>query len=103
LGRFQDGSGAIFNFAANPLRDAALKRHDSGGRTMVREKTDNPRALTAPLSQSQLASLRGVADGTLAEVPPDHRLRLLDLEVVKETQEGLVVTDLGRRRLIADR
>lgn len=70
---------------------------------MVGEKRERPRGLVAPLSQAQLASLRKLTDGTVSAIPPDHRLRLLHLELVEETPDGLAVTDLGRQRLISDR
>jgi hypothetical protein len=70
---------------------------------MARDRRDTPRALMAPLSQAQLASLRGVADGALRALPEEHRKRLLDLQLVTETAGGLVATDLGRERLISDR
>jgi len=62
-----------------------------------------PRGLIAPLSQAQLASLRELADGTLAALPDDHRTRLLDLELIDESGGRLVVTRLGRERLVSDR
>jgi len=62
-----------------------------------------PRGLVAPLSQAQLASLRGVADGALKSLPEEHRKRLLDLQLVTETANGLAATELGRERLISDR
>lgn len=70
---------------------------------MVREKPERPRGLVAPLSQAQLASLRELTDGTVSSIPPDHRLRLLHLELVEETPDGLSTTELGRERLISDR
>jgi hypothetical protein len=70
---------------------------------MPNEKREKPRGLVAPLSQAQLASLRGVADGTLSSVQPDHRLRLVHLELVEETPDGLAITELGRQRLVSDR
>jgi hypothetical protein len=70
---------------------------------MARDPRDMPRGLSAPLSQAQLASLRGVADGALRTLPEEHRKRLLDLALVTEMAEGLAVTDLGRERLISDR
>lgn len=70
---------------------------------MARDPRDMPRGLVAPLSQAQLASLRGVADGALKSLPEEHRKRLLDLQLVTETANGLAATELGRERLISDR
>jgi hypothetical protein len=70
---------------------------------MPDEKREKPRGLVAPLTQAQLASLRGVGDGALAALPIEHHKRLLHLELVQETPGGLAITDLGRRRLISDR
>lgn len=70
---------------------------------MTLQNEQKPRGLVAPLSQAQLGSLRDLAGGTLSTVPDDHRLRLVHLELIEDTPEGLVVTELGRQRLIADR
>jgi len=69
---------------------------------MARDRRDMPRGLIAPLSQAQLGPLRGLADGTLSDIPGDHRQRL-HLELIEERGDGLAVTALGRQRLVADR
>jgi hypothetical protein len=70
---------------------------------MVRDIRHSPRGLIAPLTQAALASLRGLHEGTLRDVPPDHSARLLDLALIEERDGELVVTALGRERLISDR
>ena len=70
---------------------------------MANERRDKPRGLVAPLSQAQLASLKAVGDGALSSLPIEHHNRLLQLELVHETAGGLVITNLGRERLISDR
>ena len=71
---------------------------------MVRNIRQAPRGLIAPLSRAALASLRGLSDGTPMTVPEDQRLRLLELALIEETNDGLLsVTELGRERLISDR
>ncbi len=62
-----------------------------------------PRGLLAPLTQSQLGSLRELEDGTCRLLPEAHRARLLDLQLVEENGGRLAVTDLGRERLVSDR
>ncbi|SJZ86217.1 hypothetical protein SAMN02745126_02602 [Enhydrobacter aerosaccus] len=70
---------------------------------MARDVRDMPRGLIAPLSQLQLALLRSIADGYVLALPDEHRARLLHLELVRPTESGLVVTELGRERLVSDR
>ncbi|HTR85935.1 MAG TPA: hypothetical protein VMI56_15750 [Reyranella sp.] len=70
---------------------------------MARDPREMPRGLVAPLSQAQLASLRGVSDGALKDLPEEHRKRLLDLGLLTESEAGLGVTELGRERLVSDR
>ena len=70
---------------------------------MARDIRTAPRGLIAPITQAALASLRTLQAGTLREMPFDHRERLLDLALIEETRDGLVVTALGRERLISDR
>lgn len=71
---------------------------------MARDIRQSPRGLIAPLPQPTLASLRSLGEGTPFHMPDDHRLRLLDLGLIEETQDGLLaVTELGRERLASDR
>ncbi len=70
---------------------------------MVRDIRSMPRGLIAPLTQSQLNSLRALAEGTLATLPDDHRARLLDLKLIEENSGLLAVTGLGHERLVSDR
>jgi hypothetical protein len=70
---------------------------------MARERREVPRGLIAPLSQSQLGSLRSIAEGTLKTPPAGHGERLLHLELIEVTPEGFAVTALGRQRLVSDR
>jgi len=70
---------------------------------MVRDIRSMPRGLIAPLTQSQLGSLRELAQGTLSALPDDHRVRLLDLKLIEEDSGLLAVTGLGRERLVSDR
>ncbi len=71
---------------------------------MARDIRHSPRGLVAPLTQAALASLRNLGEGVPFALPDDHRLRLLDLGLIEETQDGLfAVTNLGRERLASDR
>jgi hypothetical protein len=70
---------------------------------MVRDIRTSPRGLIAPLKQSELASLRDFAAGTLMALPAAHHARLFDLELIAMTDGRLSVTDLGRERLVSDR
>ena len=70
---------------------------------MVRDIRTAPRGLIAPLSQAALASLRELHEGTRQDLPPEQRGRLLDLELIAEADGRLVVTPLGRERLVSDR
>lgn len=70
---------------------------------MARDLRDMPTGLIAPLSQVQLALLRGIADGTYGPVPDEHQARLLHLRLVEQTDAGLIITTLGRERLVSDR
>ena len=70
---------------------------------MVRDVRQSPRGLIAPLTQAMLATLRNLHEGWPREIPEDHRTRLLDLGLVDAKEDGLVVTALGRERLISDR
>ena len=101
--RFSGGSPRYANFATNLYGLSTLKKTTVEIEIMARDKRERPRGLVAPLSQAQLASLRGLEDGTLASIPPDHRLRLLHLELVEDAPDGLSITELGRQRLISDR
>lgn len=62
-----------------------------------------PRGLIAPLKQAALQSLRELADGTARAMPEEHRVRLLQLELIEATPEGDAITPLGRERLVSDR
>ena len=67
---------------------------------MARNIRQSPRGLT----QLALESLRSLNDGTPITLPEDQKLRLLELGLIEETNDGLVaVTDLGRERLASDR
>jgi hypothetical protein len=70
---------------------------------MVPNEPDNPRGLTAPLSQAQLGSLRDLASGAVSALPTEHMQRLLNLDLIEKTADGVAVTELGRKRLVADR
>lgn len=70
---------------------------------MVRDIRLAPRGLIAPLSQAALASLRNMHEGIAHQLPDDHRRRLLDLALIEEANGTIVVTALGRERLISDR
>lgn len=71
---------------------------------MVRDIRRLPRGLIAPLSQATLASLRSLYDGTPISLSDEQRLRLLELQLIEMTDDGLIaVTALGRERLISDR
>jgi hypothetical protein len=70
---------------------------------MTDDKREKPRGLVAPLTQAQLASLRGVGEGGLTALPIEHHNRLVHLELVREMPNGLAITELGRQRLISDR
>ncbi len=70
---------------------------------MASKEPDNPRGLTAPLSQAQLGSLRDLASGAITALPTEHLQRLLSLDLIEKTTDGVAVTELGRKRLIADR
>jgi hypothetical protein len=71
---------------------------------MARDIRHSPRGLIAPLTRSALNSLRNLNDGTPVTVPEDQKLRLLELALIEETNDGLLsVTELGRERLISDR
>jgi hypothetical protein len=70
---------------------------------MVRDIRSAPRGLIAPLTQSALASLRSLHEGAQHDMPVDHRARLLDLTLIEEKSGALVVTALGRERLVSDR
>jgi hypothetical protein len=71
---------------------------------MARNIQQAPRGLIAPLTRAALASLRSLNDGTPVSLPEDQKLRLLELALIEETNDGLLaVTELGRERLISDR
>ena len=70
---------------------------------MVRDIRSVPRGLIAPLSQAQLNTLRELAEGTLSALPDDHRIRLLDLQLIEDKSGLLAITRLGRERLVSDR
>ena len=71
---------------------------------MARDIRQSPRGLLAPLTQAALASLRSLGEGTPVSLPDDHRSRLLDLQLIEETNDGLLaITELGRERLASDR
>jgi hypothetical protein len=44
-----------------------------------------------------------LAEGTLSALPPDYRARLLDLQLIEENDGLLLITGLGRERLVSDR
>jgi hypothetical protein len=69
---------------------------------MARDLRDMPNGLIAPLSQVQLAILRGIASG-FSEAPDEHRARLLHLKLIEQKADSLVITALGRERLTSDR
>jgi hypothetical protein len=70
---------------------------------MVRDVRTMPRGLIAPLKQAALASLRELANGVARTMPEEHRVRLLQLELIETTPEGDAITPLGRERLVSDR
>ena len=60
-----------------------------------------PRSPNAPLSPTELAALRRVANG-LVDLSGSHRTLLLSMGLVSVTLQGsLALTDAGRARLAA--
>jgi hypothetical protein len=57
------------------------------------------RNFNAPLSTSELASLRGLGVDSKREISSSHRQLLLSMGLVVANDDELILTDAGRQRL----
>jgi hypothetical protein len=60
------------------------------------------RNFNAPLSPSELASLRGLGVDSKREISSSHRQVLLSMGLVFANGDELILTETGRRRLIPE-
>ena len=55
------------------------------------------------LTPEEFASLREIAKGPLAEVPPEHTKKLSKLGLITKTRLEYILTDDGQRQLAQER